>query len=279
MNQIKRCETDMELNFSVALPDTIAPHERIVLPISMNQVLEQGARLGAIIKALDAYQYRDRTTILLCDYLNRHNCLSDEEALLQGDAFLKQHHEYLAGFHIVRWKEFIHSKTSDRFEFYLKEIHSKSQPHSHFYLKMKKTWEKCLSANQSLEASIEYQREEYAAVLCMQEFDHLFYPKRITNGLAYLYNHFSVKIPQYHHIKISEIKTVTQDELFANLNLLSVHKEKQHVHIAFRGLLENMSVLLASKELSDKAKYIFAQEAENMLLTHGLMNKHMEKAT
>lgn len=276
MNQIKQLEIFMRLNFSAILPSAIASHESIVLPISMNQVLERGERLAAIINSIYTHQYQDRVTILLCDYLNRHNCLNDEDALLQGDIFLKEHHHLLDGLKILRWQDFLNSREPNIFTARFDEIITKSQHHSNFYLKMKKTWEKCLSATQSLEASIQYQMEEYAAVLCMQEFDHLFYPKRISNGLAYVYNHFSVKIPKYHHIKISEIKTVSKNELFANLHALSSYKEMQHVHIAFRGLLENMSVLLASHELSDKAKYVFAQEAENILLMHGLMDKNTE---
>lgn len=106
------------------------------------------------------------------------------------------------------------------------EVREKNDDGSHFHLKMKKTWEKCLSATQSLDASIKYQMEEYAAVLCMHEFDHLLYPKRITNGLAYLYNYFSGEKPQYHHVKISEIKLTTSEKLF--LNIEPSKKDRRH---------------------------------------------------
>lgn len=118
--------------------------------------------------------------------------------------------------------------------------------------------------------------EEYAAVLCMEEFDHLLYPKRITNGLAYLYNYFSGKKPQYHHVKISEIKAVAQGDLFINVNQTPHKKDRRHIHIAFRALLEHMDSLLASGELSDKAKKLFAEEAENVLMAHGLLGQGLE---
>lgn len=266
----------MKTNFTVVLPSNIPANETIVLPISMSQPLERGDRLAAIIKSIRSHHYEDRTTILVCDYLNRHNCNTDTEALEQGDEFLQEHQHILNGLHIVRWKNFLATRHQDVFTQRFSEVKEKNGDGSHFHLKMKKTWEKCLSATQSLDASIQYQMEEYAAVLCMEEFDHLFYPKRITNGLAYLYNYFSGKKPQYHHIKMSEIKTVTQEELFTNINQVPNSKDRRHIHIAFRALLDHMDALLSSGELSDKAKKIFAEEAENVLMTHGLLGQSFE---
>ncbi|HAU3504147.1 TPA: hypothetical protein F7023_13985 [Legionella pneumophila] len=266
----------MQTNFSAVIPVNIPLNETIVLPISMSQPLERGERLAAIINSIRAHYYEDRTTILVCDYLNRHNCDTDAKALEQGEQFLKEHHNMLNGLHIVRWQDFLATRNQEIFANRFSEVKEKNADGSHFHLKMKKTWEKCLSATQSLDASIQYQMEEYAAVLCMEEFDHLLYPKRITNGLAYLYNYFSGKKPQYHHIKMSEIKTVTQEELFSNLNQVPKNKDRRHIHIAFRALLEHMDTLLASGELSDKAKRVFAEEAENVFMTHGLLGPGLE---
>ncbi|MCW8400753.1 hypothetical protein OQJ26_18385 [Legionella sp. PATHC038] len=178
----------MQTNFTAVLPGNIPANEAIVLPISMSQPLERGERLAAIIKSIRAHHYEDRTTILVCDYLNRHNCETDAQALDQGDEFLQDHQYILNGLRIVRWQEFLATRNQEVFTQRFSEVKEKNGDGSHFHLKMKKTWEKCLSATQSLDASIQYQMEEYAAVLCMDEFDHLLYPKRITNGLAYLYN-------------------------------------------------------------------------------------------
>ncbi|WP_298623285.1 hypothetical protein [uncultured Legionella sp.] len=266
----------MQTNFSAVIPGSIPANETIVLPISMSQPLERGDRLAAIINSIRAHRYEDRTTILVCDYLNRHNCDTEAQSLEQGEQFLQEHHHILDGLHVVRWQDFLASRNKDVFAKRFSEVKEHNNDGSHFHLKMKKTWEKCLSATQSLDASIQYQMEEYAAVLCMDEFDHLLYPKRITNGLAYLYNYFSGKKPQYHHVKMSEIKTVTQEELFININQMPHNKDKRHIHIAFRALLEHMEILLASGELSHKAKKVFAEEAENVLMTHGLLGQCLE---
>jgi hypothetical protein len=266
----------MQTNFTAVLPGNIPANETIVLPISMSQPLERGERLAAIIKSIRAYHYEDRITILVCDYLNRHNCDSDTQALAQGDAFLEEHKDILSGLRIVRWQDFLKTRKQGEFTKRFNEVKEKNVPGSHFYLKMKKTWEKCLSATQSLDASIQYQMEEYAAVLCMDEFYHLLYPKRITNGLAYLYNSFSGKKPQYHHVKMSELKAVTHEELFTNINPFPSIKDRRHIHVAFRALLEHMDSLLASSELSEKAKRVFAEEAENVLMTHGLLGQNLE---
>ncbi|MDR3441952.1 MAG: hypothetical protein P4L65_02930 [Legionella sp.] len=263
----------MQTNFQAILPSSIPSNETLVLPISMSQPLERGERLAAIIKSIRAHHYEDRITILICDYLNRHNCDTDAEALAQGEQFLQDHQTILDGLQVVRWHDFLASRDQAVFTKRCAEVNEENAKGSHFHLKMKKTWQKCLSATQSLDASLLYQLEEYTAVLCMEEFDHLLYPKRITNGLAYVYNYFSGKKPQYHHIKMSEIKTVTQDELFANINQIPPNKDRRHIHIAFRSLLEHMDALLASGELSDKAKQVFAEEAENVLMTYGLLEQ------
>lgn len=263
----------MQTNFSALIPGNIPTNETIVLPISMNQPLEQGERLAAIIKSIHAHHYEERTTILVCDYLNRHQCDTDAEALKQGEKFLQEHQNILNGLHIVRWQDFLATRNQEVFTKRFTEVKEKNVEGSHFYLKLEKTWKKCFSATQSLNASIQYQIEEYAAILCMDEFDHLLYPKRITNGLAYLYNYFSGKKPQYHHVKIAKIKTVTQEELLFNINRVPNNKDRCHIHIAFRALLEHMDTLLASEELSGKAKKVFAVEAENVLMTHGLLDQ------
>lgn len=264
----------MLTNFLAVLPDNIPDNETLVIPISMSQPLERGERLAAIIKSIRAHHYEDRTTILVCDYLNRHNCDTDAQALEQGDHFLQENQNILEGLNIVRWQDFLGAR-QDIFTNRFAEVKDKNVEGSHFHLKMKKTWEKCLSATQSLNASIQYQMEEYAAVLCMEEFDHLLYPKRITNGLAYLYNYFPGKKPQYHHVKMSE-KKVTQEKLFIDINQGLPNKDRRHIHIAFRALLEHMDALLASSELSDKAKQVFAEEAENVLMTHRLLGQNLE---
>ncbi len=164
--------------YSAAIPQNIPEQESIIIPISMKQPLERGEYLAALVNALLLSQYQKQTTFLICDHLNRHNCTNENEAIEQGTVFLSQHQDMLSNFNIIRWQDFITQKSKD-FLIRMKEIQHHNQLEPHFYLKMKKTWEKCLSANQSLESSIAYQMEEYAALLCMNEYDHLFYPKRI----------------------------------------------------------------------------------------------------
>ncbi len=260
------------MQFTAILPDNIPSHETIVLPISMAQPLERGDRLAAILKAFRNHKYHDRTTILVCDFLNRHNCDSEEMAFIQGEQFLNEHASILKGFNVVRWKPFLDDRDQVILNEKLNAIQTAGKEGSKFYGKMKKTWEKCLSASQRLEASIHYQIEEYASILCMNEFDHLFYPKRITNGMAYLYNFFEGKKPCYHHIKVSEIKPKASNVISTSHEVIPDKKDRRHIHIAFRALLEHMDILLASGELSTKAKEIFAEEAENILMTHRLLD-------
>ncbi|MBI5547662.1 MAG: hypothetical protein HY901_27585 [Deltaproteobacteria bacterium] len=261
------------MNFVATFPEAIPAGESIVLPISMAQPLERGERLGAIIQAFKEKSYQDRVTILVCDYLNRHNCSSDSEAIELGDQFIKDHATVLQGFRMMRWKELIDSQPS--FPSRLKEVIARSAEGTQFHNKLIKTWEKCLSASQALASSLQYQIEEYAAILCMDEFDHLFYPKRITNGMAYLYNFVDGKKPKYHYIRVSEVKdTQWATGTSAQGQPQDANKkDRRHIHVAFRGLIEHAEILLSSGELSHKAKGVFAEELENVLMSHGLLGQ------
>ncbi|WP_133130789.1 hypothetical protein [Legionella yabuuchiae] len=269
---------EIDMHFKAKLPEVIPQGETIVLPVSMSQPLERGSRMAAIVHALRATGHHNKTTILICDYLNRFNCKSDEEALKQGDIYLLDHEELLDGFKIIRWKDFLNSRNTNELSSYMSLLEADSAKKSTFYQKMRKTWEKCLSTTQSLEASIKYQIEEYAAVLCMSEFNHLIYPKRITNGMAYLYNTYDGKKPEYHHIKVSEFKNKEASSIMSICSSSDKVKDRRHIHIAFRGLLENMETLLKSNELSAKSKEVFAEEVENTLMTFGLLKEKTHEA-
>lgn len=115
----------MQTNFTAVLPGNIPANEAIVLPISMSQPLERGERLAAIIKSIRAHHYEDRTTILVCDYLNRHNCETDAQALDQGDEFLQDHQYILNGLRIVRWQEFLATRNQEVFTQRFSEVKEK----------------------------------------------------------------------------------------------------------------------------------------------------------
>ncbi|MBA2655447.1 MAG: hypothetical protein H0U70_00485 [Tatlockia sp.] len=259
------------MRFICTLPPDLKKTDTIILPISMNQPLERGERLAAILQSFEECGYKKQVTILVCDYLNRHNCTNDQDALKQGDQFIQENKDSLKDYPIIRWKPFLDSRPQNQFSNYFNTILNQSSEGSKFYNKMKKTWEKCLSSSQSLEASINYQMEEYASILCMNEFDHLFYPKRITNGLAYLYNYIEGKKPIYHHIKVAENK-IKNANPSAEFFMGSLKENRNHIHIAFRGLLEHMELLLSSSELSLKSKKTFAEEVENLFMAFGLLN-------
>lgn len=259
----------------VAYLPIIPVNETIIIPVSMNQPLEKGERLGAIIKAIEEGGYKERATILICDYLNRHNC-SEEEAYKLGDKFLEDHKEILSGFKVIRWKEFLDSREQSTFTAQLKKIEDASKEGLPFHGRMKKTWQKCFSAS-TLENSIKYQVEEYATILCMNEFDHIFYPKRVTDGIAYLNNSIEGRKPSYHYIKVSELKK-NEEQSTSPLQRLSWFqgrntKETKHIHIAFRVLLDQAEALLDTGELSSDSKKIFAEEMEKLLMVRSLLTR------
>lgn len=193
---------------------------------------------------------------MLCDYLDRHNC-NEQLALQRGDAFIEQHKSMLTGFVIKRWKVFIDER-SIKFNEKLENIKSSSKPESPFMNKMVRTHKKCLTA-QPVENSVRYQQEEYAAILCMDEFDELIYPKPISDGMAYLYGHFEGKKPNYNHIKVTQVKNT----LFFESKKTSMNHN--HMHVALRAELRHIEDLLNSDEIPLASKQLFADAIENIL--------------
>lgn len=245
--------------FIASIDPPITVGKTIVLPVSMSQPLEQGERLKSILDELEKKGHKANTTILLCDYLDRHNC-SESLALEKGEGFLATHKLMLEGFRVKRWQEFIDERKI-KFREKLSCIEKNSLPGSLFMNKIQATHKKCLSATQTLENSLRYQQEEYAAILCMDEFDELIYPKRISDGMAYVYNHFDdEKKPHYNYVKVNQQKRTLFFE--------PQKKSSYHMPIALRLQIESMEKLLSSDEISYASKQLFAETVQNMLAVH-----------
>lgn len=90
-----------------------------------------------------------------------------------------------------------------------------------------------------------------------------------------MYNFIEGYKPTYHHIKITETKLNLTPPIqhTEDFFLVSIKPNRNHIHIAFRALIEHMDVLLSSQELSLKAKKIFAEETGNLFMAHGLLDK------
>ncbi len=244
------------INCKVKLPQ-LPLTAKIVIPISMNQPLQTGVAFKAQLDALKTLGHaKSNITILVCDTLNRHNC-SESESMKQGNDFILANKETLQGYNIIRWQEFVESHQPQ-----FNEAHNRiitiSQPKSYFYEKIRKTWEKCLSA-QEFQASLKYQREEYAAILCMHEFDYLIYPKRPTNGIAYTYSHFKITKPEYIHARINK----TQAE--KSQKPISFNEMVRPIPLAVRMALDDVETILSSSEISTQDKVFFADALQNLI--------------
>lgn len=262
------------LSYEVREFPNIQKGQKIIVPISMNQPYERGDRLKAILTAIEKNGHKENTTILICDYLNRFNC-SEEESLQQGKDFIQEYQEILSGFQIKHWKPFIEER-KEKFKSELNKIETNSQQGSQFLLKIKKTQNRCMPAS-LLENSIKYQREEFATIGCMDEFDILLYPKRISDSLSYLYNHIEGKKPFYHQIKVSEFplenKNKQPNNTTLNPGITSIstfgknRKNKSHNSLPLVGriLISQLETIFDSPELSFDSKERIADDIENLI--------------
>lgn len=255
----------------------IPDEEAIVLPISMNQPLERGEALKAILAACEEKGYQNRLTILICDYLNRHNFEGDEAskeeaALKQGAEFLEEHKTILQNFQekLIRWKDYIEKKSN--FNSHLDEIKELSKEGSEFYNRMEKTWSKCLGAMDK-GRSIDYQREEYAAILCMEEFQSIIYPKKITTAMAFLLNRFAEKTPKYNSIKIKK----EGKEESPSQKAIQQSPKRTSPHLTIRVALNCIETVLTSLQITENDKKLFAEIVMSLLLSHN--DKELKSAT
>ena len=254
--------------FIAQIESPIKTGSKIVLPVSMSQILEQGESFKSILEEIEKKGLKENTTILLCDYLDRHNC-GEEVALQKGKMFLEQHQAMLQGFVVKEWKVFIDERV-EKFNAALEKIKNASNPNTPFWNKIKKTHQKCLKS-QSFENSLAYQQEEYAAILCMDEFDELIYPKKISDGMAYLYGHFPEKKPHYNTVKVSKLPDPNNSPLKKTLffkpenNTRSQEPRLNHMHIALRAELKHLEELLKSDEISPASKQLFADAVQNLI--------------
>lgn len=264
------------LSYGVKEFPNIQKDKKIILPISMNQPYERGDRLKAILSAIEKNGHKENTTILICDYLNRFNC-SEEESLQQGKVFFQEHQDMLSGFKIKYWKPFVEER-EQKFKLELKKIEANSQEGSQFLLKMKKMWKKCMPTS-LLENSIKYQREEFAIIGCMDEFDIILYPKKIGDSLSFLYNHIEGNKPFYHQIKVSEFSQKKENQnkqeniTILNPGVTSIstfgknRKKRPHNSLPLVGrvLISQLETILDSPELSFESKERIADDIENLI--------------
>ncbi len=243
--------------------ENIPQNTKVILPISMGQFLQTGERLQVLLEYLKAH--KADITVLICDGLNSFN-VGDVIAEEQGNKYIEEHQSILDNIKVIRWRQFI----SDReilFKEKLAEINSKSQEGSPFYKKMEKTWKKCLSS-QLKENSLLYQRNEYAAILCMNEFDMLIYPKRITDGMAHLYSNIQGKKPDYQVAKIKQVNEKNYPAINSGTNssvLFFKKKKTEHMHVALRMALDYLEKLLENQEIPVASKELFINEFENIV--------------
>lgn len=251
--------------YKVTIPDSSSISKQVILPISMSQTLERGKALECLLKKANEIYKPENVTVLLCDYLNRHNLDSDKEALLMGEKFIDENKLALSENRVLRWKEYMESKKD--FDYNLNLITDKSSPKSLFFGKMSKVHRNCKSST-SLEASVKYQREEFSLILCMKEFDAIIYPRKPSTAMNYLYSEIEGKKPLFIHAKVRKNSPKKAPSLlFFPPSKTKIHN--QPMHISLRLLLQQIDVLLQSPEIPSKSKLMFLEKLRDTLKFSG----------
>ena len=246
----------MTIKFSLEIPKG----SKVIVPSSMGSDLK-GEKLKELINNLKENDCD--VTILIADTLQKYN-YDYTTALKMGDNFLLENKGILKDVKVIRWDEFIESK-KELFEKNKNLIEQKATKGSTFYNKMVRTQNKC-AVSKDIDSSLEYQKEEYAAILTMSEFDYFIYSKSITDAMACLYNGqiIGIKNPQYIHVSFPQLlaKNAQEVGIFKAKN----KQQENSLPLVLRMAYDQVETVLNSNEISETSKQIFIERLNNLLI-------------
>lgn len=185
---------------------------KIIVPFSMNRYSPSGSKfdpsnkkiiqydqdIELILNQLVFYSLESRIKkqtrevhILSTAGLHAINC-GKEEAQKIEEHFLSRHSELLKELpQTLKWNDFIasHQREFDRL---YQCVHEKSEQGSLWHTKMVETFQNVRTATTTLEKSVEYQRQEYAAIILMAQlgYTHLLYFGHISSAWSFAYRVF-----------------------------------------------------------------------------------------
>jgi hypothetical protein len=218
------------------------------MPISLEQPLHKGESLRALL----AYYKKYNPVLLLADTLHRFN--HDEiTARAKGEQFIAEHAEIISGYQLQRWDEWT-KKYHAEIEGHKQALNSLCVPGSLFYEKCVLTAETCQTIS-SLENSLAYQIEEYAAIFVMsREFDYLVYPRAASPGNSIIYKLFpDIRKPVYVNANAKRIPLEQYQE-----------RNDKPLPVAIRLLLDHIESILASSEISSENKRSLITRIEDL---------------
>lgn len=261
--------------------EEVKPGAKVIIAISKENTVGTGGQLqtGPKLKAQLNYLRKREcdVTVLIADSLQRYNT-SEEEARKWGAQFAEENKAELEGCKVVHWNDFIAARKT-KFEEMQKRIEDESKSgfkveetdtDSAFQLSMVRTFNNTAFAKSLKEGSdsyksflaksLLYQKEEYAVILCMSDFDFLIYPK-LTDGMAYLFapTHFEdIQRTVFNEVSITPC-TPKNATFFTRLHEKKVDDEAlSNLSVS---LLEDLAKTLGSTEAKEQDKKVL------MLLT------------
>jgi hypothetical protein len=273
--------------------ESIESDSRRIMPISMRQRYHSGERLQALIE----WAQGSNTTLLIADYLQRHNLGDEKKALRQGNQFLRQHgailkdsiviedaeswekYKGLSVVKLMRWKTWaeIHPQEVASAQLLMEEQSFEGSP---LLQAMKRVASRCFSTY-SEESSIAYQKEENAYLLTFTCFDDHIYPKPLNDSQAEIYRQWYETLPRHRvprFIPLLHSSSAPRGSFWAHPPEDPLEeekkafptKEKHSLHPMLRMVLMNLEMALNSSEVSPQSKVEFARQCTHIFAASGL---------
>lgn len=204
-------------NNSVTFQPYLKEKSKLILPISLSRYNVDKQVTKAFDMSLDKILqktslllkmgYIDQVDILTTADLQKVNW-SSELADKYENHFLNKHAKVLGEQSAVyKWNEWIDLIGRNLYQQTYLDVCEKSSEGTSWYYFMLDTFNK-LKSETSLKASLDYQRQEYAAILLMDNYDHIVYPGNITIAWAYLYYIYNKQTPLFTKVINNNLPTL-----------------------------------------------------------------------
>jgi|GEM_PF-2862435 len=258
------------------------PGTHVVVPISSGSDYRRffsPNKLAALFEHLEECA----VTVVIADTLGRWNKIStttsETEAhaitLAEGEEFVNSNREILEQPHIkvVRWDEYL-AKNKAAYERNKGLLEEAARTNTkNYYNALQSSVNKCsTAATQDLKYSVSLLIEESAAYLTFNQFQSLWYPRKISDAFAFLYKQatalFGTTIPLPKYVAIRYIELKPQAPLLSEHGLLGRQARKNNtLPFAMTLLVENLRSVIESGEFSEDKKLQLKEEIENLFIS------------
>lgn len=254
-----------DVNSRINFVPPLENNAKIVLPISMGPYAQErrankySQSIEGILSATGDMLSSGKVASVdvICTAGLHHMYWPKEKIETIENFFFERHQEQLERQSAVyTWDNWLGAVGHQKYEESLSAVEAASLPNSEWYKLMVRTY-RSTKDHKGLEKSLQYQREEYAAISLMSQYSNIVYFGQISPAWSYLYQIFQEK----------GIAAFTK----AHINEMTIPKKTINMgdaNIAAKLVIGMAHTVLSDRGLSDKSKHEIAANLISLCRTY-----------